>query len=96
MLYPETHTKFKHGQTVRKTKGSMWHGTIVGWYSTMLTPEGYAVESTTERGSVQIYPAAALEHWSSNAAINGDRVARLLRIKWRSHAQQARNLWRPV
>nr|WP_267313020.1 hypothetical protein [Klebsiella aerogenes]AXJ98463.1 hypothetical protein [Klebsiella oxytoca]QAX89293.1 hypothetical protein SGI1-PmCA46_034 [Proteus mirabilis]QKY82385.1 hypothetical protein [Escherichia coli]SPN81073.1 hypothetical protein PCNR132_026 [Klebsiella pneumoniae] len=33
---------------------------------------------------------------ASNAAINGDRVARLLRIKWRSHAQQARNLWRPV
>jgi len=26
-----------------------------------LTPEGYAVESSTEKGSVQIYPAAALE-----------------------------------
>jgi hypothetical protein len=25
-----------------------------------LTPEGYAVESETEKGSVQIYPAAAL------------------------------------
>ena len=44
-------------------------------------------------------PRAAVEllgKLSFNAAINGDRVARLLRIKWRSHAQQARNLWRPV
>lgn len=55
--------KFKPGDTVRKTKGSQWHGTVVGTYSTELTPEGYAVESSTERGSVQIYPAAALEHW---------------------------------
>lgn len=53
--------KFKIGDTVRKTKGSQWHGRVVGTYSTELTPEGYAVESSTERGSVQIYPAAALE-----------------------------------
>ena len=53
--------KFKLGDLVRKTKGSEWHGTVVGTYSTSLTPEGYAVESATERGSVQIYPAAALE-----------------------------------
>ena len=53
--------KFQLGDTVRKTKGSQWHGKIVGTYSTSLTPEGYAVESSTERGSVQIYPAAALE-----------------------------------
>ena len=53
--------KFQLGDTVRKTKGSQWHGTVVGTYSTSLTPEGYAVESSTERGSVQIYPAAALE-----------------------------------
>jgi dihydrofolate reductase (trimethoprim resistance protein) len=52
---------FAIGDTVRKTKGSQWHGKIVGTYSTTLTPEGYAVESSTEHGSVQIYPAAALE-----------------------------------
>jgi hypothetical protein len=33
----------------------------VGWYSTELTPEGYAVESEAHAGSVQIYPAKALE-----------------------------------
>jgi hypothetical protein len=27
----------------------------------MLTPEGYCVESDREPGSVQLYPAAALE-----------------------------------
>ena len=53
--------KFKHGDSVRKVKGAQWHGIIVGTYSTTLTPEGYAVESHTEVGSVQIYPAAALE-----------------------------------
>lgn len=53
--------KFQLGDTVKKIKGSQWHGKIVGTYSTTLTPEGYAVESSTEKGSVQIYPAAALE-----------------------------------
>lgn len=46
---------------VRKRSGSSWQGRIVGWYSTSLTPIGYAVESEREPGSVQIYPAAALE-----------------------------------
>jgi len=55
--------KFHLGDTVRKTKGSQWHGGIVGFYSTSLTPIGYAVESATEKGSVQIYPEAALEAW---------------------------------
>ena len=55
------HTKFNLGDTVKKIKGAQWHGKIVGYYSTHLTPEGYAVESSTEKGSVQIYPAAALE-----------------------------------
>jgi len=32
-----------------------------GWYSTQLTPEGYAVESESHLGSVKIYPVAALE-----------------------------------
>ena len=79
MQYPETHTKFKHGDTACKIKGSQWHGTVVGWYSTDLTPEGYAVESATERGSVQIYPAAALDPWVPNmysAAITQDDVLR--------------------
>jgi hypothetical protein len=56
--------KFKLGDIVKKVSGSQWHGTIVGTYSTELTPEGYAVESLTEKGSVQIYPAKALEYWS--------------------------------
>jgi dihydrofolate reductase (trimethoprim resistance protein) len=59
-----THTTYKLGDTVRKRSGSQWHGTIVGTYSTSLTPEGYAVESATESGSVQIYPVAALEPWT--------------------------------
>lgn len=59
--FPSTHTKFKFGDDVTKPKGSRWSGNVVGWYSTKLTPEGYAVESCWERGSVQIYPAAALE-----------------------------------
>ena len=53
--------KIQLGDTVKKIKGSQWHGTVVGTYSTTLTPEGYCVESSTEKGSVQIYPAAALE-----------------------------------
>lgn len=58
-----TKPKFTIGDRVRKIKGSKWHGKIVGTYSTKLTPEGYCVESDTEEGSVQIYPAAALEYW---------------------------------
>ena len=61
MKYPESHTTFKHGDLVRKVSGSGWQGMVVGWYSTMLTPEGYAVESMHHYGSVQIYPAKALE-----------------------------------
>lgn len=52
--------KFTLGQRVPKTKGSKWTGRVVGFYSTALTPTGYAVESETETGSVQIYPEAAL------------------------------------
>jgi dihydrofolate reductase (trimethoprim resistance protein) len=52
---------FTLGDKVRKTKGAQWSGVVVGTYSTALTPEGYAVESSTEIGSVQIYPVAALE-----------------------------------
>jgi len=53
--------KFKRGDEVQKVSGSKWKGKVVGNYSTALTPEGYAVESSTETGSVQIYPAKALE-----------------------------------
>ena len=52
---------FKLGDLVRKKSGSEWEGYVVGFYSTELTPEGYAVESSTHKGSVQIYPAKALE-----------------------------------
>ena len=52
---------FKRGDLVRKRSGAQWQGHIVGEYSTALTPEGYAVESDAHVGSVQIYPAAALE-----------------------------------
>lgn len=57
--------KFQLGDRVTKTKGSKWTGRVVGTYATDLTAEGYAVESETEKGSVQIYPAAALKHASS-------------------------------
>jgi hypothetical protein len=55
--------KFKLGDFVKKVSGSQWHGVVVGTYSTELTPEGYAVESWTEKGSVQIYPSKALDIW---------------------------------
>jgi dihydrofolate reductase (trimethoprim resistance protein) len=57
--------KFQLGDRVRKIKGSHWKGKVVGTYSTNLTPEGYAVESEAHPGSVQIYPAAALEAWNN-------------------------------
>ena len=53
--------RFKLDDRVTKTKGSSWTGRVVGFYSTTLTPIGYAVESENEPGSVQIYPEAALE-----------------------------------
>jgi dihydrofolate reductase (trimethoprim resistance protein) len=52
---------FNLGDRVRKKSGAAWQGRVVGWYSTSLTPEGYAVESESHPGSVQIYPVAALE-----------------------------------
>lgn len=55
-----TERTFAIGNRVTKRKGSRWTGRVVGFYSTALTPEGYAVESENEHGSVQIYPAAAL------------------------------------
>ena len=52
---------FRLGDRVRKKSGAAWQGQVVGWYCTKLTPEGYAVESESHPGSVQIYPVAALE-----------------------------------
>lgn len=52
---------FALGDRVRKKSGAAWQGRVVGWYCTTLTPEGYAVESESHPGSVQIYPVAALE-----------------------------------
>lgn len=49
------------GTRVRKRKGASWQGHVVGYYSTRLTDIGYCVESERETGSVQIYPASALE-----------------------------------
>lgn len=60
-MTPPENAQWQLGQRVTKTKGSCWTGRIVGFYSTSLTPIGYAVESETERGSVQIYPERALE-----------------------------------
>ena len=59
-LEPER-VKFARGDMVRKRSGSAWEGRVCGEYSTSLTPDGYAVESAAHPGSVQIYPAAALE-----------------------------------
>ncbi|WP_309901103.1 trimethoprim-resistant dihydrofolate reductase DfrB [Variovorax soli] len=55
------HATFALGDHVRKKSGAAWQGQVVGWYCTKLTPEGYAVESESHPGSVQIYPVAALE-----------------------------------
>ena len=60
-IQPPLPTMFGLGERVRKKSGAAWQGHIVGWYSTKLTPEGYAVESEAHPGSVQIYPVAALE-----------------------------------
>src|SRR5574343_501770 len=48
------------GDLVSKRNGGSWNGMVVGYYVTDYTQRGYAVESLTERGSVQIYPENAL------------------------------------
>lgn len=49
------------GTRVRKVRGSEWQGRVVGYYTTDLTDYGIAVESEVHKGSVQIYPIAAME-----------------------------------
>lgn len=51
---------FAPGDHVEKISGAGWRGHVVGFYSTDLTPIGYAVESDAHPGSVQIYPEKAL------------------------------------
>lgn len=66
---PTIDAKFKQGDRVKKKSGSEWQGHIVGWYSTGLTPDGYAVESESHAGSVQIYPESALEFVSDDVTV---------------------------
>ena len=59
--WPDTHKTFGIGDKVRKVRGSQWRGRVVGWYSTDLTPEGYAVESDTEQA---LCKSTRPPHWS--------------------------------
>jgi hypothetical protein len=52
--------KYGYGYLVNKPRGSNWSGHICGWYSTQLTPIGYAVLSDRHENAVQIYPEASL------------------------------------
>lgn len=61
MLQKPAHFKYDLKTVLRKKSGSEWKGRVVGFYSTDLTPEGYAIESAYHPGSVQIYPVQALE-----------------------------------
>ena len=56
--------KWGLGDKVQKVRGSQWRGTVVGFYSTEATPIGYSVESAFEKGSVQVWPEAAIDSWS--------------------------------
>lgn len=69
---PTGQPKFLRGDRVRKISGSSWQGVVVGDYSSSLTPEGYDVESEREPGSVQLYPAAALELVPTRDAREGE------------------------
>lgn len=53
--------QWRIGTRVTKIRGSSWTGRVVGYYRTSLTRTGYCVESENEPGSVQIYPASALQ-----------------------------------
>lgn len=53
--------RFRFGDKVYKPKGSWWEGYVVGFYSTVQTPRGYAVQLEISNGPVQIYPEDALE-----------------------------------
>lgn len=55
------------GTNLKKIRGGDWRGKVVGYYSTELTPMGYVVESCYHPGTVQLYPAAALEWWDGES-----------------------------
>jgi hypothetical protein len=57
--------EFQLGDLVQKKGRASWRGHVRGWYRTELTELGYAVESMYEPGSVQIYPASALDRLQS-------------------------------
>jgi dihydrofolate reductase (trimethoprim resistance protein) len=61
-MFEESHKTYNLGDYVRKKSGSHWEGKIVGMYKTKFTEEGYCIESMNHPGSVQIYPATALEY----------------------------------
>lgn len=67
----QTDWAFDIGDRVYKQSGAAWSGKVVGFYSTTTTPRGYAVESENHRGSVQIYPEAALMAYMPKVARNG-------------------------
>ena len=58
--------EWESGTKVQKKSGSGWVGLIVGFYSTEQAPEGYAIESSYHKNTVQLYPKAALELCSKN------------------------------
>lgn len=62
MIIEEPMGVWKMGTRLRKIKGASWQGRVVGYYSTSLTDVGYCIESEREKGSVQLYPSAALEY----------------------------------
>lgn len=63
-LLRRTDSPFVLGDSVRKRPGGgEWRGVVVGLYLASKTPLGFAVESVREPGSVQIYPARALQEW---------------------------------
>ena len=63
---------FPNGALVQKKGRASWRGKIVGWYRTDITALGYAVESTFEPGSVQIYPETALLAWDGEQQAGRD------------------------
>ena len=67
----EVERLFPLGTQVRKKSGSSWSGSVVGYYSTALTPMGVAIESRTETGSVQIYPIKAIELIPGQSSASG-------------------------
>lgn len=60
---PDETWRWGIGACLRKHSGSWWEGEVVGFYSTVQTPRGYAVQQPVPGGNgpVQIFPEAAYE-----------------------------------